>query len=84
MFGVKFIADYTAALTVSDATGEVPLLDSDDTRSNHGGVSEGLTTYFTYFSAMLPCAAGLATPTFCAARVNNFAGYYYDAGEARN
>jgi hypothetical protein len=48
-----------------------------------GGVwfSEGLTTYF---SAVLPCEAGLATPAFCAAGVNDFAGYYYDAGEARN
>jgi hypothetical protein len=47
-----------------------------------GGVwfSEGLTTYF---SAVLPCEAGLAPLAFCAAGVNEFAAYYYDS-EARN
>jgi hypothetical protein len=47
-----------------------------------GGVwfSEGLTTYF---SAVLPCEAGLSPPEFCAAGVNEFAAYYYNS-EARN
>lgn len=47
-----------------------------------GGVwfSEGLTTYF---SAVLPCEAGLEPPEFCAAGVNEFATYYYKS-EARN
>lgn len=51
-------------------------------RFDGGGVwfSEGLTTYF---SAVLPCEAGLASPEFCAAGVNEFAAYYYNS-EARN
>lgn len=42
--------------------------------------SEGLTTYF---SAVLPCEAGLATAQACTDSVNEYAGYYYTSA-ARN
>jgi hypothetical protein len=42
--------------------------------------SEGLTTYF---SAVLPCEAGLAPAQACADSVNEYAGYYYSS-VARN